>query len=102
MRTDRKDHFYWTIIDPFGKIYSLPNHLKRVLYEYNWTKMSQTYIEDNQSVIILRNDNKIASFRFTQEGEIVKSHYYFDAKIPIDKQHVSEDEVVVGYDGKMY
>ena len=64
--------------------------------------MTQTSILNNQSEIILRNENKIASFRFTQEGKIVKSRYYFDAKISTRADYVTEDEVVVGYDAQIY
>ena len=102
MRTDRSNDFYWTIIDPFGKIYALPRHLKRVLYEHDWTKMSHTYIHKNQSEIILRNDSKVAAFRFSQEGQITLSRYYFDTTIPIDTMNISDDKIVVGYDGQIY
>lgn len=79
IHTDRKEDYYWTILNPDGQILQMPRRLKKALNVENWTTMKGKQIIYGQTQLILQSDNgKVASFRFNSDGDLNKSFIFDD------------------------
>ena len=100
MRTDRKDDYCWTLMDPAGFIYDMPRALKRVLQSRDWSKMYTKEIINAQTQLTLYAENKqevkIATFRFNFKGVLIESASFDETKSKVC------NKILCSYGGELY
>lgn len=105
MRTDRKCEYYWTILNPNGKIFPLTRRLHYVLHSQCWTKVESFEIHDGLRQLVLQTDqaSRFAVFVFNRKGHTVRSRI-FDEQISLLAPVTipNSEEIRSSYDGRIY